>query len=130
MPQTVQGVPCYKGHSGERYVTKNGKHGRCRPCVLELSKDERKELHLRTSYKLSMPDYKQLLQEQEGRCAICRQIETALYRDGSVKALSVDHDHKTGKVRGLLCLHCNQGLGRFFDSKDLLKKATEYLDKG
>jgi hypothetical protein len=46
-----------------------------------------------------------------------------------VKALAVDHNHETGALRGLLCCDCNQALGKFQDSRDILLKAIRYLDK-
>lgn len=59
---------------------------------------------------------------QGGVCAICRQPEG---REG--RSLSVDHDHDSGVVRGLLCDSCNVGLGRFRDDPELVRSALEYL---
>ena len=59
-------------------------------------------------------------------CAICGTDDPNF---GHVKTFSVDHDHETGKVRGLLCLHCNLGLGKFKDNSTNLRKAADYLDK-
>jgi dihydroorotase-like cyclic amidohydrolase len=50
-------------------------------------------------------------------------------RTGKIRALAVDHDHKTGKVRALLCRNCNTGLGNFQDSPELLKTAIQYLEE-
>jgi hypothetical protein len=58
---------------------------------------------------------------QDGRCAICRK------KPQTGRRLSVDHDHKTGEVRGLLCTLCNQGLGYFKDDPGRLGAALEYL---
>ncbi|MGE0576133.1 MAG: endonuclease VII domain-containing protein [Reyranella sp.] len=60
---------------------------------------------------------------QEGRCKICRRPA----EEGQWKVLRVDHDHATGKIRGLLCHHCNVALGHFGDSPELLERAAEYL---
>mgnify|MGYP001598902286 CR=1 FL=1 len=68
-------------------------------------------------YGISLVEYEDLLQTANNQCQICRTTET----------LRVDHDHKTGKVRGILCLHCNSGLGYFKDSQKLLKVAIKYL---
>lgn len=62
-----------------------------------------------------------LLEQQKGTCAICEQQLIA----GHLTHL--DHDHKTGKLRALLCLHCNVGLGHFKDNPELLNKAAAYL---
>jgi DNA repair ATPase RecN len=65
--------------------------------------------------------YSSLLQEQKGVCAICHQTCS--------RALAADHDHTTGKIRGLLCNNCNRGLGHFKDNSDNLKAAIEYLQQ-
>lgn len=64
-----------------------------------------------------------LLDKQNGVCAICQ--ETCK----SGRELAIDHCHETRRVRGLLCMNCNQGLGKFKDSKKLLERAIEYLEK-
>jgi hypothetical protein len=71
---------------------------------------------------MSLEDYMALLEAQNGKCAICGGGET-----GKFSRLSVDHDHVTKKIRGLLCSSCNAGLGRLKDSEELLIRALEYL---
>jgi hypothetical protein len=66
--------------------------------------------------------YLQMLESQNNCCAIC-----GLHKDTFQKQLAVDHDHKTGEPRGLLCLNCNNGLGKLKDSVELLEKAINYL---
>lgn len=78
---------------------------------------------LKRTYGLSLEDYKHLLEKQNGVCAICQQPETV----DRYKNLAVDHCHETGKIRGLLCVNCNKGLGHFKDKKESLKRALEYL---
>ncbi len=65
---------------------------------------------------------------QNGLCAICNQPETAFMKN-KIMYLAVDHDHKTGKIRGLLCSNCNNGLGRFYDNVELLQNAIGYIEK-
>jgi len=77
-------------------------------------------------FGISSETYAQMLQEQNGVCAICGNPETAT-RLGVVKALSVDHDHKTGRIRGLLCSDCNTGIGKFKDDVKVLQSAIRYL---
>lgn len=70
----------------------------------------------------------EMLTKQGNVCAICHRPEKVV-RDGKQKALAVDHDHQTGKVRGLICSACNQGLGNFQDNPDLLRNAVFYLEQ-
>jgi len=80
--------------------------------------------NLKRRYGIDKKIYEKLLKSQKGRCKICLNKETRARR------LSVDHDHKTGRVRGLLCNKCNLGLGKFKDNINLLKKAVKYLNRG
>lgn len=64
-----------------------------------------------------------LILEQDELCAICNK------KCSQGKRLSLDHDHDTGQIRGLLCASCNLALGGFNDSPDILKKALKYLEK-
>ena len=77
--------------------------------------------HLRMYFRMDVEDYFDMLDAQNGVCAICG--ETCK----SAQRLSVDHDHTTGEIRGLLCRSCNSGIGYFQDSVKLLKKAIQYL---
>jgi len=72
--------------------------------------------------------YQEMLREQNGVCAICHQPETAPDKaSGKTKDLAIDHDHKTGKIRALLCSNCNRALGLFNDDPALLAKAQSYV---
>jgi len=73
---------------------------------------------LRYSFGLSEEEYRDLLDSCSGCCEICRE---------SLGAPHVDHDHKTGKIRGLLCQSCNMGLGHFKDNTNFLLYAYNYL---
>lgn len=75
-------------------------------------------------YGLTPEEYYDLLNSQNNKCKICGATEGE-----NGKRLSVDHNHKTGKVRSFLCNDCNSGLGFFKDNSDLLDKASEYLKK-
>jgi hypothetical protein len=68
-------------------------------------------------------EYDVMLKNQNSRCKICGISEDELNR-----VLYIDHDHKTNKVRGLLCTSCNNGIGQFKDSIELLKNAVNYLE--
>jgi hypothetical protein len=81
--------------------------------------EKTKEYRQRYKYGISPVEYDTLFQNQGGRCAICR--------EESEKPLYVDHNHKTGEVRGLLCTKCNPALGLFNDSIIILENAINYL---
>jgi hypothetical protein len=84
----------------------------------EFRKRARKT-HLKLRFGISPRDYDEIFDRQGGLCAICK--------EKSLKRLSVDHNHLTGEVRGLLCASCNFGLGFFKDNPESLKNAISYL---
>jgi hypothetical protein len=81
---------------------------------------------LRESFNLSLDQYAEMLKAQGGVCAICHQPETHK-RNGKLKALAVDHNHKNGAIRGLLCSDCNTGIGKLKDDVKILQSAIHYL---
>lgn len=83
---------------------------------------------LRDSFSLSLDEYNKMLEVQENKCAICNQPETHM-RNGKLKALAVDHCHKTGAIRGLLCSDCNTGIGKLKENIDIFQSAIQYLTK-
>lgn len=91
--------------------------------------DIAKNAHLKRKFNISIEDYNKMLTDQNGTCAICSLPETKKHHKGKVADLAVDHCHKSGKVRGLLCWTCNASLGKFKDSTELLQKAIDYLNK-
>lgn len=74
-------------------------------------------------YGITLEQYDEMLVAQNGVCAICRE------ECKSGRRLSVDHCHETGKVRGLLCGNCNQGIGRFGHSPERLSAALAFLNR-
>lgn len=85
---------------------------------------QRKSL-LKRKWSLTLDQYNDILKKQKGLCAICKNPETA----HGGRALSVDHDHETGKIRGLLCHSCNTGIGHLKDNMATCKRAAHYLKK-
>jgi len=78
---------------------------------------------LQSKYGISLDALTSMLKAQDWRCGICQhQLETRL------GGMAVDHNHSTGKVRGLLCLQCNTGIGNFGESKETLLRAISYLE--
>lgn len=85
---------------------------------------------LRKKFGIGVDEYKAMLDKQGGLCAICRQPERAINASTrAVASMPVDHDHRTGKIRGLLCSHCNRAIGLFQDSPQILKSAINYLER-
>lgn len=78
-------------------------------------------------YCISYDEYELLWQSQNGRCKICGEPETATNKNGKPYRLAVDHDHITGKVRGLLCRKHNQMIGMANDNPLVLETAAKYL---
>ncbi len=73
---------------------------------------------------MTVADYDELFEKQKGCCAICGTTDSG---HNVTNHLLVDHDHSTGKVRGLLCSSCNLGIGKFKDDTNLLATAINYL---
>jgi hypothetical protein len=86
--------------------------------------------HLKHKYGISINDYNNMVEEQGSSCAICSQkFDLSDQHVERKHSLVVDHCHKTGVVRGLLCDKCNRGLGYFKDSPSFLKEAIRYLNE-
>jgi hypothetical protein len=139
-----------KPHSAfHKYSTqKDGLHYYCKICrqdiedtpsrreyakkyrAMRLSADSQYSQHSKRKarYGIEPDEYIRLWHEQNGKCAICDEQEKALYK-GKIRSLAVDHCHKTGKVRALLCNACNNGLGRFRDDPSRLEAAIRYLQR-
>ena len=101
---------------------------RARPKQKEYYSDGRGKKQSRkgllSKYGISDTEYNEILKSQNDVCAICFKKETR----NRTKNLSIDHCHKTGKVRGLLCAKCNSALGHFEDNIENMKNAINYLN--
>jgi hypothetical protein len=107
----------------EFYKDKNRPLGHsylCKPC----GRAKKRNNEIRRDYGITQIEYQALLIKQNYSCAICQSTDPGPNR---VKRFSIDHCHSTGKVRGLLCGSCNNGLGRFKDDPGILSKAIVYL---
>lgn len=112
---------------------------RCRNCsVINRRKNSQfqtrseyaRNWSLKKKYNIDLEEFNLLWIVYKGRCGICS-VELKLpekQRGQALDVVAVDHDHITGKVRGLLCNACNKGLGLFKDSIENLEKAKEYLN--
>jgi hypothetical protein len=103
---------------------KSGYHSYCLPCHTARGVETKdrlyggnREYHLRRRYGIGQAEFTEMLEGQGGKCAICRAPDPQ----------HVDHDHRTGWVRGILCFNCNGGLGQFRDNPAFLAGAITYL---
>lgn len=103
--------PCWKA------VTAKRRNGPKRESELR----QRRNRHLVNKYGITIDDYEKKLLLQKGVCGIC------FMRRSERHSLAVDHDHKTGEVRGILCENCNRGIGMFMHDLTLLENAITYL---
>lgn len=132
----------YSSHREPR----GGSETRCKPCIAEIQasyrtrnpdkvsiweknhaenrKPKHRDYMLKKLYGISQSAYNSLLASQNG-CAICGGPPGGVR---GKKTYGVDHCHATGKVRGLLCGNCNNGLGRFFDNPEFLRNAAKYIE--
>jgi NMD protein affecting ribosome stability and mRNA decay len=94
-------------------------------CQQYSNKDKNQKKWLKTRYGLTLEDWNMMFEEQGGVCAICKSPDPK----GHHGRFHVDHDHVTGKIRGLLCDTCNRGIGMFYDSPVMLRSAATYLEK-
>lgn len=86
----------------------------------------RRDQQLRRQYGIDQDRYNELVDEQDGRCAICQEIPAPV--NGKRIALFVDHCHETSRIRGLLCTNCNVAIGHMKDDVSRLRAAIAYLE--
>lgn len=84
-------------------------------------KAKRRARRLLKTYNLTIDEYELMLKSQDYKCKICHKSPK------ENKKLHVDHCHKSGKVRGLLCFRCNYGISIFYDDYESLRRASEYI---
>ncbi len=115
----------------DKRVRKGGYTSYCKPCNMDKQKDDfiRKygsyEVGVRArwlkhKYDITLEEYDEMLERQEGQCKVCKEIPT--------KYLTVDHCHETGRIRGLLCRSCNLALGFLQDSPTRIHNLLLYLE--
>lgn len=103
-------------------IEKNTLSSRCRDCISAN--------FLRYRYNISFNDFMELRKSQNDQCKICKsQLEISKNSSFRSKKVAIDHCHRTGEVRGLLCSRCNTGLGHFGDNIELMQAAIHYLQE-
>lgn len=133
-PRTEFSERWQKAGCKERYRASNAY---CKPCACRVEKGYReakdkvvvasaaRKSHIKSHYGLTLEDFDRMLEMQGGACAICKTTTPG----GRGGRFHVDHCHKTGAVRGLLCCNCNRGIGALKDDVALLQRAVVYLEE-
>jgi hypothetical protein len=118
---------CYNMHYKEKYRKKTTKERSeiYKRRIQGLSFEDRKKIRLKYRFGLSLDEYNDRIKIQNNKCFLCEKIFEGT---GAYKSANVDHDHKTGKIRKLLCSRCNQVLGLVDENLKLLKEMILYLE--
>jgi len=127
LPQTKVCTKCKKRKSRDKFYAavkaKDGLASWCKHCFnRRFSKEQVDENNLKYKYGLTMQDYAQILVKQGGGCMICEEPPP----DG--RRLCVDHNHKTGRVRALLCDSCNRRLGIFEANREVFEAYLSFFE--
>lgn len=133
--QEVKELSCFFKDS----TTNDGFGPHCKICKVESQKIRRaknpekyklidKKIQLKLKFGISIEQKHQMLVEQGSCCAICK-ISITQYLQNQRYDFAVDHDHETGRIRGLLCTNCNHLLGVSKDNINILQSAIDYLNK-
>ncbi len=105
---------------GDNYSKANAKskHNVCSTCI----KPQKRSAAIKYLYGITQDQYNTMFDDQEGCCKCCGRHQTEFKR-----RLAVDHVHDTGVIRGLLCMHCNTGIGKLGDDLEGVMRAVRYL---
>lgn len=109
--QMVKPASCFGSHQ----KTRSGLTSKCSTCQAHK--------HRKQAFGISEAQYKEMIEAQNGRCAICLRDPLIVHRFGFV----VDHCHVSGNVRALLCFHCNAGIGWLGDDPERIESARQYI---
>lgn len=126
----------YRKDKESGYSKENCYWKECKPNGFDVKKNARewraknpdkcKNTDLKKHFGITLDRYNEMLENQDGKCSICGKKEVSS-RNGKFYSLAVDHNHKTGEIRKLLCSKCNKGLGCFDDSIEIMESAIRYL---
>lgn len=114
---------------GVEFIAKHRGQIHCsRSCVNDRNHNspvwnsKQRDYKYKSNYGITIDDYNAMFEEQQGCCAICQKHQSEFK-----KSLHVDHNHKTGQIRGLLCHNCNLAIGRLQDNPVIISRALEYV---
>lgn len=122
-------------------ATRDGLASECRSCNVKRHRERYKKESqkpgfsrrgdLSNRYRMTTKQYDRMFTEQGGVCAVCKQSETRRRpwsKNGEIQPLAVDHDHKTGEVRSLLCATCNSALGFMGEDPERIRALADYAE--
>jgi len=110
-----------------------GRMSACKVCIKRKSRNDKEQGRIRNAelkrkYNIGLNEYLEMFNEQDGKCLICGANESTVRGESTTLSLSVDHNHDTGKIRGLLCQKCNSLIGMAKDDVGILARAIRYLE--
>lgn len=116
------------GHCGNAFLATKSAEKLCsESCKAQSFNEAAFRSRIWGKFNLTPEQYEELRIKQGDRCAICRTDDPGQGGPETVRRWCVDHDHTTGKVRGLLCYNCNKGLGLFQDNWQIILTAAAYV---
>ena len=112
-------------------------HGKCKVCFIKAKQkdytpEKGRDKNLRYNYGITLDEYNNILNNQNGKCATCGTTKPGgrkSGRGGKIEVFFVDHNHKTGEVRGLLCNICNRTIGYVNEDVELIQNMIKYVKK-
>ena len=124
-PQAKSGLQSWCKDCNRTFA--KGSHRNLSPEKRTIKMQRQRKYYLIDNYGISHEEYDRLLDVQNGVCAICKQEETKFNkRTNRLYPLAVDHNHVTGKVRGLLCFRCNVAYGNLKEDPERIKALLDY----
>jgi len=100
-----------KEYQHQWYEANKQRVGDKRKALYGSRKDHEASLRLKSKFGITLDEYDKMFAQQGGRCAICGSKPNVYDKNGNLRRIAVDHDHKTGRVRQLLCSPCNTSIG-------------------
>jgi hypothetical protein len=127
--KTPEQIARKKAYQKLWYEQNKGRVEKLRKERYPLVKDKNTSDRLKRKFGITLDEYNVMLARQDGKCAICGTTEREYDKHGNMRRLAVDHDHKTGKVRQLLCTPCNTSIGLVKESVRTLNAMINYIRK-
>jgi len=96
------------------------------------SRHYQRDAKMKRDHGVGIARYLEIWAQQDGRCALCGKAESGVldHRRGTEQDMPLDHDHRTGRIRAILCHNCNRGIGLLCDDPALLRQAAAYVERG